>query len=154
MDPDSGKIALHGEAIHYFSEFYGNWELSLSDVIVIGEATNQNGPADDYFFCFASGPWMWHEASFYAQGRNEFLNALSRRLGVEMRLGLISSTDFASRVLWPPELAGKPMFKYVEVCATSRVSRRIFGDPDRNQMYSDVVADLLRSDKRARRRWD
>ena len=144
MALDSGKIALDGETIKYTSTTYGNWELELSQILVIGESTNQNGPfTDDYFFCFATGPWMWREASFYAEGTEEFLKALSERLGIEIRLELISSTDFASRVLWPAGLVGKPMFRFVEVPFRSWTERI-------DQTYSDVVQRVLRSCKRPR----
>jgi hypothetical protein len=108
---ESGHILLDGDVIRYRSAASGDWDLPVSDVRIIGEATNQNGPfADDYFFCFASGPGMWHEASFYAEGRDEFLRLLGAKLGSPLQAGLYGSADFASRVLWPPQLAGEPMF--------------------------------------------
>lgn len=113
MPEDSGTIWLDGEVIPHRSATYGNWDLPLSDVRVIGECTNDNGPLlDDYFLCFATGPEMWREASFFVNGRDPFIAALSQRLASKIQLSLANSVDFASRVLWPSELVDKPMFQY------------------------------------------
>jgi hypothetical protein len=113
---DSGRILFDGDVIRYQWKTDGGWNLPLSEVRIIGESTNQNGPiADDYFFCFATGSERWLEASFYADGHDEFLHALEERLGSELTLDLYGSTDFASRVLWPPSLAGQPMFRFYTI---------------------------------------
>ena len=110
---DSGTIQLDGDVIRYRSEVYGNWDLPFADVRINGEATDQSGPfVDDYFFCFASGPDGWFAASFYAEGRDKFLSDLGAKLGRPLETGLCHSTDFASRILWPPSLLGDPMFQY------------------------------------------
>jgi hypothetical protein len=44
--------------------------------------------------------------SFYADGREEILANVGERLGSPIELRLANSTDWKSRVLWPPELAG------------------------------------------------
>ena len=105
---DSGQIQVDGDVIRYTSTTYSDWTIPIGDIRIIGEATNQNGPfADDYFLCFATGPELWYEASFYADGRAAFLVELSARLGATLALRLGSSADFASRILWPGELVGK-----------------------------------------------
>ena len=139
----SGQIQLDGDVIRYRSSRYGNWDLPVSDVRVIGEATNDSGPfADDYFFCFATGPGMWLEASFYAEGRDEFLRALGEKLGSPLECRLCNSTDFASRVLWPPALAGEPMFRYENIPPKSLLGKA-FGPMKNRQMYTEQVAALL-----------
>ena len=139
----SGHIRLDGDTIRYRSTLFGDWDLPVSDVRIVGESTDQLGPfADDYFFCFATGPGMWLEASFYADGRDEFLRALGARLGTPLVTGLCHSTDFASRVLWPPPLVGKPMFKYTEVPAQGLV-RKLVGIARVRQTYSEQVLAVL-----------
>ncbi len=139
MSEDSGQIELDGNVIRYTSATYSGWTIRVDDIRIIGEATNQNGPfADDYFLCFATGPEMWHEASFYAASRDPFLAALESRLGVTFQLNLTSSADFASRILWPLELADKPMFKYEDVPPKTIVGR-LLGSMQNNQTYSDLV---------------
>lgn len=121
---DSGQIQVDGDVIRYTSTTYSDWTIPIGDIRIIGEATNQNGPfADDYFLCFATGPELWYEASFYADGRAAFLVELSARLGATLALRLGSSADFASRILWPGELVGKPMFKYEETPPKTMLGR-------------------------------
>ena len=113
MQPD--RIQFDVDVIRYSSR-EGGWELPIADVGVIGEATNGSGPwGIDYFLCFATGPDLWFEASFYSDGRDEFLRALGHALGDSLELGLCNSVDCASRVLWPRSLAGEPMFQYADV---------------------------------------
>ncbi len=143
MAVDSGRIWLDGEVIRYRSKTYGNLDIPLSDVRVIGEATNQSGPfVDDYFFCFATGPDCWYETSYYAKGCGEFFTALSDRLHFQLQTGLANSTDFASRVLWPLDLVGEPMFTYTDVEPKTWLGRLFW--PLRNeQTYTDAIMDYL-----------
>jgi hypothetical protein len=130
---------MDGDVIRYTSSTHSEWTIRVDDIRIIGEATNQNGPfADDYYLCFATGPQMWHEASFYAAGRDSFLAALGARLGVKFQLNLSSSTDFASRILWPFELADQPMFDYRDVPPKTMVGRML-GSMQITQTYSEHV---------------
>lgn len=143
MSDDSGQIELASDVIRYTSANDSIWTIRVQDLRIFGEATNQDGPfADHYFFCFATGPEAWYEASFYAAGRDRFLTALGARLGVTFRLGLTSSTDFASRVLWPLELAGQPMFKYEDEPSKTMLGR-LLGLKQSRQSYSELVFDAL-----------
>jgi hypothetical protein len=144
----SGNISFRHDAIRY--EFAnGVWELPTDRVRVIGEATTDHGPfLDDYWLCFATGSHEWCQASFYAAGREEFLKALSSRLGVPMELHLVGSTSFASRVLWPAPLLGKPIFAYADKWPSNPLLRavaKLIGEPFRNvQTYSQEVEQYLR----------
>ena len=132
--------------IRYRSVTDGDWTLALADVRVIGECTNQSGPfADDYFFCFATGSGPWHEVSFYADGRDEFLRALEAKLGTSFETGLCYSTDFASRVFWPSAIAGMPMFKYENVPSKGLIGK-LFRLIKVHQYCSDQVAAMLAAD--------
>lgn len=143
---ESGRIWVDGNFIRYQSKVYGEWDLPVADLRILGEATNQNGPfADDYFFCFATGPGRWLEASFYADGRDEFLRALGTELGASLETGLCNSTDFASRVLWPLPLAGQPMFHYEDVPPKS-LAGRLIGSTKITQTYTAKVLATLAGD--------
>lgn len=111
---DSGKISLEKTVIKYESSIYRSWHIRLSDIKVIGEYTNQNGPfADDYFLAFVTNPdGGWYEASFYAEGRELLLQELYSKFIVDPQHSLVASTDFNSVILWPKELSGRPMFEF------------------------------------------
>ncbi len=140
-DEDSSRIRLEGAFVCYAYKTNDLWRMHLDDIRIIGESTSQSGPlSDDYFICFAKDASNWMEASFYAEGRDEFLNALGARLGTELELRLANSADFASRIIWPEHLVDQPMFKYTEKVprgAWRRLVNRIL--PQNLQTFSDVV---------------
>ena len=112
---NSGWIYLKNDDIVYRSPEEAVWELPISELRVIGEFTNSHGPVlDDYFFIFLTkdaSVTFW--ASFYADGREEFLKGLSKRLCHELTCDLVSSTNLKSRVMWPQKLEGKPIFEFL-----------------------------------------
>lgn len=143
MTQDSGTIRLVGGTIRYSFANGEGWDLPLRSVRVIGEATNQNGPfVDDYFLCFACGPEGWYEASFYAEGREEFLTALAPHLGYRPLLQLANSADFASNVLWPAHLVGRPLFTFTPVPPRTWLGR-VLGLECCTQHFSDEVLQEL-----------
>jgi len=111
----SGQISLENETIIYSTPEKACWKLPIAEVRVIGEFTNQSGPSlDDYFFVFVTRETTeWHHASFYAEGREKFLSELGAKLGQRLKCGLCNSADFKSRVLWPPNLEGRPLFEFI-----------------------------------------
>jgi len=139
----SGKLLLDGGYVRYSLDDSAQWELPISSIRVIGEATNQNGPfLDDYFLCFAVGPDCWYEASFYAEGREQFLISLASRLGHPLVLRLVCSADFDSSVLWPPHLAGRPMFSFTPVQPTTWLGRLIGPLRNRQTFSTEVLAEF------------
>ncbi|HNO78426.1 MAG TPA: hypothetical protein PKN33_10240 [Phycisphaerae bacterium] len=137
----SGRIWFEGDIIRYESEGYGSWRWPLGRVRVIGEMTNDQGPfRDDYFFCFATGPECWFEASYYAEGSMPFLFECADRLGTEMLPGLTGSTDHANRILWPQHLVDEPMFEFSDDAPTGLWRRCVrFFLPQVRQVLSDVA---------------
>ncbi len=137
-------LELVGESVRYRCGDVTLWELPLSAIRVIGEMTNQNGPYfDDYFYCFATDPNRWYEASFYAEGRVRFLESLEDRWGCKFVMRLFGSTDFESNVLWPPQLSSKPMFEFAPVEPTTWIGR-LFGSWRNTQTFSEEVLAMLR----------
>lgn len=140
----SGTIELLDGSIRYLA---GGWEIPISNIRVIGEATNDHGPyLDDYFLCFATDANHWYEASFYAPNRDEFLKSLENEIGTELELKLVTSTNYDSNVLWPPHLAGMKMFSYKPGQPETWIGRllaRFCGSWTNTQSFSDeVLAEL------------
>jgi hypothetical protein len=112
---EHGLLTVEGESIT-FRQGGHHWTVPLESIVAVGEATNQWGPfADDWFVCLITRPeGRWYEAPVYASGVEEVLEWLTRRLGEPIQLGLANSTDFRSRVMWPPGLKGKQLFEFTE----------------------------------------
>jgi hypothetical protein len=110
----SGELKFTEESLSYRSAA-GSWSVNISDVRLIGEYTTANGPyIDDYFLVFVTAlEGGWHEASFYARGRDELLAALSKKLGAPIETGLSNSAHFKTRIIWPEEWRGQNMLEVV-----------------------------------------
>ena len=143
----SGELHVKQDAIVYSVPDGGGWQVPIIDIRVIGEFTNDHGPAiDDYFFVLVARE-EYFEASFYADGRDEFLAQLGRRLSHPLRPSLSSSTQLASRVLWPARLEGRPLFSLIpEQRAGSVVGRlRQHLLPRVHMHLTDEVREVLQS---------
>lgn len=114
----SGQITVICDVIGYSTlekttSYCQNWSLPISQIKIIGEYTNSNGPyVDDYFFVFVLADGSWRQASFYAEGRESFLTELSSKLGYKLECGLCNSTSLKSRIMWPEELNGEILFTF------------------------------------------
>ena len=105
---NSGELKLTGGMLSYRVDNY-EWSIPASSIKLVGEYTTSSGPwFDDYFLVFlVSENQPWHQASFYAEGRDEVLHRLGEALGANLELGLCNSTNFKSRIIWPLELVGQ-----------------------------------------------
>ena len=108
------------------SSFCQNWSLPIRDIKILGEYTNSDGPhLDDYFFVFVLADGSWRQASFYAEGRDDFLTVLSGKLKTKLECGLCHSTDLNSRVLWPEQLIGSKLFTFARAPLTGNSLSRL-----------------------------
>ena len=114
----SGQLAIACDVVNYSTpekttSYCKNWSLPISQIQIVGEYTDSNGPyLDDYFFVFVLSNGSWRQASFYAEGRDSFLTELSSKLGHKLECGLCNSTSLKSRVLWPEKLSGEILFTF------------------------------------------
>ncbi len=108
----SGELRCGAGVITYHSPA-GDWSVPIADVRLIAEYTNSDGPyVDDYFFVFLTAPeGGWHQASFYAKGRDEALAALSRTIGAPLECRLCDSTEYKTRIMWPPNLKDQELME-------------------------------------------
>ena len=96
-----------------------SWSIAITDILLIAEFTTDAGPkTDDYFLVFVTreqGDLYYSNVTMYAAGIDESLTQLENILGSSLELALHASTKWNSRVVWPPELAGSPYFRYEQV---------------------------------------
>ncbi len=68
----------------------------------------------DYFLLLVRHDGRFYFASQYAQGMNDVFGVLRERLAITVwSTGLVGSTVLASAILWPSDLSGNPLFKFV-----------------------------------------
>jgi len=107
---ERARLGCDGIQIHYESQGRQIWQIAIADLVCIGEYTNEAGPwLDDYFLVFAMKNGVWYEASFYSDACDETLAAVGKALGCELTLGLFGSTTYASRIVWPTDMKGRPL---------------------------------------------
>ena len=143
----SGRIWIEGRVIHYEWP-NGCWQLLVSDLKVMGEHTNDHGPyVDDYFFVFLTDS-HYYEASFYAKGSDKFLAELSDLIGARVSGGLCHSTDFQSRVMWPPDIEGSPFYEFEPMPKPKDVWTGLKHQllPEVAYHFADVVKGKLKAD--------
>jgi hypothetical protein len=117
----SGVVRLDGTGVRYTLRDRGSVVISLDEVGVIGEYTTENGPlVDDWFLVLVCKEGTgWFEISMYAEGIPELFRQLSAALGAIIEMGLANKTDFSSHIIWPPSIAGRPLFHFTPVAARS-----------------------------------
>jgi hypothetical protein len=87
--------------------------VTSSDVnaVVVGEYTIPAGPElDDYFLVTVDR--LGNIKQIAMSEADACITQLEDRLGVRLRFGLNQSTDFASRVVYPPQLQGRPLIDF------------------------------------------
>lgn len=91
------------------------WDVAIGTLVLIAEYTTNEGPmCDDYFLVFWSleGEQLFEmKCSFYALDAIETMGTLLMKLNASTDLGLASSTEWHSRILWPTNLAGNHISK-------------------------------------------
>lgn len=142
------RIWIEDSVINYQVGDNVHWTLPIDDLELLGEYTDPNGPyVDDYFFVFITRPeHRWNEASFYADVRDEFLNELGKILGSTLTCGLVSSTDYNSRVMWPPDIEDMQLFEFVPVEAEGdweKLKRKLI--PEYYFAFTNPVRDYLKA---------
>ena len=109
-------------------------ELSTDSRTFSSQDTTNAGPwAEDYFLIFVEAD---HDklyvarASLYSNGIEEVLRGLGQRWNANIELQLLNSTEWKSRVLWPPELVGTEYFEFKEIepqTITNRLRKFVLG---------------------------
>lgn len=108
-EAQSGRIDLAGDRLSYTPPHGTGWSLDLAEVRLIAEETIE-AMGDDWFIHLALQS-EWYSFPFYAAGFQDVWDRLAERFP-GMKLELFRSASFASRVLWPPQLRGQPLFDY------------------------------------------
>ena len=120
--------------------------MPLAELKVLGEWANPHAPsASNWLLVFVAGAEEVFEASAYATGYVDFMAEVGTLLGAKLIASLHGSADLGSRVLWPPELAGKDLFEFYRQAPSGpwqRVKGLLSLAPMRHRLSREVAAYL------------
>ena len=93
-----------------------DWEVPLSSIHVVAELTTPGGPIFDYYYLFLVGkpPKLYRipMESLEPVGLQQFFSDLESCLSGSLYHSLASSVSYACSIMWPEEMAGKPLIAF------------------------------------------
>jgi hypothetical protein len=141
---DVGSVSIECGKLRFASGDYGNWEVSLDDVALLGEYTTQDGPMiEDHYFVVVSKCGEEFELPVTASGADEMQQTICRMLDVETVPRLTLNADFASRIMAPRSLQEQPLFVF-EVQRKSFL-QKLFSGGRMNRCLSQNAKSVLQS---------
>jgi len=119
------KVQLKDESIRFGSKDQSGWELSVEEIRVIIEYTTEDGPfAPDHFLVFVNRSGTEYHLPLEAEGCLEVAEQVGKALEADIDLKLSTSTNFASRVVFPDSIAGVEGYKLEKTKQT--LTQRLF----------------------------
>lgn len=114
-DITSGTIELNGDSVLWHNEDVVFLQFNMSDIVVIGEYTNSNGPwFDDWYMTFVLRDGQWKSIPQYAGNIDQLINELCKRFDPLLReRQLANSTKWNSVVSFPINIRGTGLFQLV-----------------------------------------
>ncbi|WP_276974519.1 hypothetical protein [Flavobacterium filum] len=111
-EQSSGIITIEGDKViwHYEDLFFATF--NLSDIVVIGEKTNSNGPwFDDWFLTFVTKNGNWYDIPWYADNIETLTKILCNKFQPDLNVSyLTNSTKWNSIIRHPSSLKGHNLF--------------------------------------------
>lgn len=105
------------EEIIFRSTDYGNWDLLLKDICLIGEYTTEEGPfVEDHFLVFVKCNAEILDLPVSSLGFLELIRILSSKFECQITLKLNLQTKFISRIIFPENLKDEGLFSIKQDC--------------------------------------
>ena len=128
------------------------WRAPIDEILLIAEySTNEGWWGDDYYlnlWSFENGELLKATIGDSVGNVDATFQALGQKLGAELQFGLMGKSEWASRVMWPPELAGHPYFTFRKLKPASwreKLRHRFFGSTLEYFLTEEVQTFLHRS---------
>lgn len=126
-DITSGIIELNGDVVLWHNEDVVFLQFRISDIAVIGEYTNSNGPwFDDWYLTFVFKSGEWKSVPVYAGNIDQLIEELCKRFDPLLsERQLANSTYWKSVISFPIHLRGTALFQLVPT-TTYQKPRNLF----------------------------
>jgi hypothetical protein len=116
---DSIRLAVQDQFLDCFINDQLAWRTPIGAILLIAEYTTNEGPyVDDYFidlWSLEDGSVLKSHTTFYAEGRDRAFARITQQLETDSNFGLTGSTEWTSRIMWPPYLAGHEYFEFRDI---------------------------------------
>jgi len=146
------NLTITGGVIRFEPSRGAGWDLPEKDLVIVGEYTTPEGPLrEDHFIVFVDRDQRIYAAPFDAHGVLDVLNTIDPTKH-RATATLANSTTYDSKVMWPIDCAGKPLFEFDPVPATGVVERfkRWVGYKTVSERLSDTVIAAVRNARQPR----
>lgn len=111
LQVDGGLLRRVPEKVGWWTTRNGPWEIQISNLAVIGEYTFEAWPgSDDYIIVWIQTNGARTECPLSEPGLETAIEHIRAVSGTPVAFALFNRTDFAHRVAWPAQLAGRPLF--------------------------------------------
>jgi len=112
------RVAVEDEIV-----LFGGLRIPISDVRVVGEINNPNGPwLEDWFLCLVTRGGRWHEIPLNSESGKVY-DFLVERLEIGAPYFLCDSLQPANVIVWPADLVGQAIFVFSVSEPKTRLSR-------------------------------
>lgn len=149
---DSSRVSISAGVIQFESR-EGSFTLNVDDILLVGELSSESWTfSDDYSIQLFTGVESVFDVVYSATGFCELIAGLGERLGHPPQGRLFNSTTWASRVLWPATLEGRPVYTFTPVLGTTMLERawhRLVGGPflNRQELAPEIREFLVEAAK-------
>jgi hypothetical protein len=137
------RLEIDGDELVYCADGGAEvWRLRLVKILLVAEYTTLAGGLDeDYFLEFGT---LDHGEPVFTScvvpaGADGCLAELAQKLGGKMRLKLYDYVGFKSRVIWPAELEGQPVFVVLDDDAGAKTRWVMIGKKPRWHVSPGLV---------------
>jgi len=151
MSRFSSRLAVQNEALEYYIDEQLAWTTPIDAILLIAEYTTNAGPyVDDYFiqlWSLEDGVRLRATITFYSDGRDDAFRELATQMKADLSFGLLGSTEWDSRILWPPPLSGHKYFAFREIKPVTwkeKLSHRFFG-PSQEYFLTEEAQAFLKT---------
>ena len=144
MDIKNNRIDLVDNNIIRTRDGQTLFEISISEIKVIGEYTNDEGPYHDDWFLTILTNEDWYEIPMYLEDFNKFLNVLGEKLETKFILHFANSTNWKSRIIYPEKFADQEIYKIEEILPQTFLGKlsRIFGRKRTERKLSEITKEI------------